>query len=178
MSKIFENWIWDFETLSKFAKHYETGETLPKELFDNMLNAKNVNSGLFTMNSLRRCLYDMNLYDKYDPENPFDTDELWRRLDKELDYMPMHVDGTHYQANWIHINTHPVYMYGYLWADVYAKDMFTVFKDNGLTDPATGQRYCDLILANGSQRDIVEAVTEFLGRQSNNKAYIESLGLY
>lgn len=178
MSQIFENWIWDYESLSTFAKHYESGETLPKELFDNMLKAKNVNSGLYTMNSLRRCVYDMNLYDKYDPENPFDTDELWRQIDKELDYMPMHVDGTHYQANWIHINTHPVYMYGYLWAEVYAQDMFTVFKENGLTDPDTGQRYRDLILANGSQRDIVEAVTEFLGRPSNNKAYIESLGLY
>jgi len=178
MSQIFENWIWDYETLSKFAKHYQTGETLPKELFDNMIKAKNVNSGLYTMNTLRRCLYDMNLYDKYDPDNPFDTDELWKQLDKKLDYMPMHVDGTHYQANWIHINTHPVYMYGYLWAEVYAQDMFTVFKENGLTDPVTGKRYRDLILSNGSQRDIVEAVTEFLGRPSNNKAYIESLGLY
>jgi len=55
--------------------------------------------------------------------------------------------------------------------------MFTVFKKNGLRDTKTGERYRKLILANGSQRDIVEAVEEFLGRPSNNEAYIKSLGL-
>ena len=89
----------------------------------------------------------------------------------------MHVDGTHLQANWIHINTHPVYYYGYLWSEVYAQDMFTVFQKNGLTDQATGIKYRELILANGTQRDIIEAVEEFLGRPSNNEAYIKSLGL-
>ena len=80
-------------------------------------------------------------------------------------------------GGWIHINTHPVYMYGYLWSKVYAQDMFTVFEKNGLEDQTTGIRYRKIILANGSQRDIVEAVNEFLGRPSNNEAYIKSLGL-
>jgi thimet oligopeptidase len=55
--------------------------------------------------------------------------------------------------------------------------MFTVFEENGLRDQATGVKYRKLILANGSQRDILEAVEEFLGRPSNNDAYIKSLGL-
>src|SRR5690606_5030963 len=78
MSQIFENWIWDYEVLSTFAKHYETGEILPKELFDNMMKAKNVSSGLAAQSSLRNCIYDMNLYHKYNPEKPVDTDQLWR----------------------------------------------------------------------------------------------------
>ena len=60
---------------------------------------------------------------------------------------------------------------------VYAQDMFTVFEENGLTDTETGKQYRQLILANGTQRDIEEAVEEFLGRPSNNEAYIRSLGL-
>ena len=55
--------------------------------------------------------------------------------------------------------------------------MFTEFEKNGLTDQETGMRYRKLILANGTQRDIVEAVEDFLGRPSNNEAYIRSLGL-
>ena len=55
--------------------------------------------------------------------------------------------------------------------------MFTLFKENGLRDTETGVRYRNLILANGTQRPIEEAVEEFLGRESNNEAYIESLGL-
>jgi Zn-dependent oligopeptidase len=177
MSQIFENWIWDYETLSSFAKHYETGEVLPKELFDNMVKAKNVSSGLSAQGSLRSCMYDMNLYNKYNPNQPLDTDQLWRDIDTQLGVMDWYIEGTHPQASWIHINTHPVYYYGYLWSEVYAQDMFTVFEKNGLRDQETGVRYRKLILANGSQRPVDEAVEEFLGRPMNNEAYIKSLGL-
>ncbi|HOG19065.1 MAG TPA: M3 family metallopeptidase [Salinivirgaceae bacterium] len=177
MSQIFENWTWDYDILKRFAKHYKTNEVLPKELFDNMVSAKNVSSGYFALNSLRNCIYDMNLYNLYNPEKPLDTDELWRKIDKELGIMNFYVEGTHPQASWIHINTHPVYYYGYLWAEVYAQDMFTEFEKNGLLDLNTGLRFRKLILSNGKQRDVVKAVEEFLGRPSNNEAYIKSLGL-
>ncbi len=176
MSQIFENWLWDYDILGSFAVHYETGEVLPREVFDNMEKAKNVTSGLDAQRSLESCVYDMVLYDKYDPANPVNTDELWKEIDKKL-VVPAYIEGTHPQANWIHINTHPTYYYGYLWAEVYAQDMFTVFKENGLRDSKTGVRYRDLVLSNGTQRDIMPAVEEFLGRKSNNEAYIRSLGL-
>ncbi|SMD32989.1 thimet oligopeptidase [Reichenbachiella faecimaris] len=177
MSQIFENWIWDYETVSSFAKHYETGEVLPEETFNNMLKAKNVSSGYSSIKSLRNCIYDLNLYNLYDPNNKVSTDDLWKKIDGEMGLMDGYVEGTHPQSSWIHINTHPVYYYGYLWSDVYAQDMFSEFEKNGLQDQATGVKYRKLILANGSQRDIVEAVEEFLGRPSNNEAYMKSLGL-
>jgi len=176
MSQIFENWIWDYETLSSFAIHYQSGEVLPKETFDNMLAAKNLSSGISLQRNMRSCMYDMTLYDKFDPQLPTATDEIWRQLDQQM-VMPSYVEGTHPQASWIHINTHPVYMYGYTWSRVYAMDMFTEFDKNGLKDTETGKRYRELILANGSQRDIDAAVEEFLGRPMNNEAYIKSLGL-
>ena len=177
MSQLFENWLSDYNVLSSFAKNYKTGEVLPKSTVDNMVKAKNFASGLGTMQSLEKCLYDMNLYDKYNPAAPTSTDQLWKDLDKQLGLMNFYVENTHPQASWIHINTHPVYYYGYLWSRVYAQDMFTEFEKNGLTDAKTGVRYRELILANGTQRDVVKAVEEFLGRPSNNKAYIKSLGL-
>ncbi|MCK7591821.1 Zn-dependent oligopeptidase [Subsaxibacter sp. CAU 1640] len=177
MSQIFENWIWDYDILSSFAKHYKTGETLPEKDFYNMLDAKNLSSGLFAQGSLRNCIYDMNLYDKFDPNNPIDTDQLWRDIDKQMDVMNWYVEGTHPQASWIHINTHPTYYYGYLWSEVYAQDMFTMFEANGLRNQSTGVKYRKIILANGTQRDAKESVESFLGRKSNNEAYIKSLGL-
>ncbi len=141
-----------------------TGEVFPKDLYDNMMKAKNLSSGLGAQGSLRRCLYDMNLYDKFNPEKPIDTDQLWRDLDSQMGLGNNFIEGTHTQASWIHINTHPTYMYGYLWSEVFAQDMYTVFEKNGLRDQETGVRYRKLILANGSQRDILEAVEEFIGR--------------
>jgi len=177
MSQIFENWIDDYDILSSFAKHYKTDEVFPKELFDRKRVAKNVSSGMGAQFSLRYCLYDMNLYDKYNPAQTLNTDQLWQDIDNQMGVMNNYIDGTHPQASWIHINTNPVYMYGYLWSRVYAQDMFTVFEKNGLRDTETGLRYRKLILANGGQRDIDDAVEEFLGRPTNNKAYIKSLGL-
>jgi thimet oligopeptidase len=177
MSQIFENWVWDYDILKTFAKHYQTGEVLPKEVFENLLAGKNITSGYDAVGSLRYCLYDMNLYDKYNPEDPIDTDELWKSIDDELGLIPLYAEGTHPQASWIHINTHPVYYYGYLWSEVYAQDMFTEFEKNGLQDSVTGIKYRKVVLSNGTQRDIEGSVEEFLGRPANNKAYIKSLGL-
>lgn len=177
MSQLFENWIWDYDVLSSFAKNYKSGEALPRTTFDNMVKGKNVASGIATVQTLIRCLYDMNLYDKYNPAAKVSTDQLWKDLDKQVGVMNFYVEGTHQQASWIHVNTHPVYMYGYMWSRVYAQDMFTEFEKNGLTDAKTGIRYRKIILANGTQRDVVQSVEEFLGRPSNNKAYIKSLGL-
>ncbi len=177
MSQLFENWLWDYGIVSSFAKHYKTGEVFPKATFDKMEKAKNLGSGLSTIQMLRRCLYDMNLYDKYNPAAPLQTDKIWQDIERQLDVFGYYVPGTHTESSWIHINTHPVYMYGYLWSEVYAQDMFTAFEKHGLTDTATGVRYRELVLANGTQRDAKAAVEEFLERPSNNKAYIESLGL-
>jgi len=176
MSQIFENWTLDYDVLKTFAMHYETGEVLPEETLQKMIDSKTITSGLSAQSSIESAMYDMTLYNRYDPNEPLDTDEIWRSLGNEMAFS-YYIEGTHRQASWIHINTHPCYYYGYLWSEVYAQDMFTLFKENGLRDTETGVLYKNLILANGTQRPIEEAVEEFLGRESNNEAYIESLGL-
>jgi thimet oligopeptidase len=177
MSQIFENWILNYDIVSTFAKNYKTGEVLPKATFERLLNSKKVGSAVASIQTVTRCLYDMNLYDKYNAAAPVHTDAIWVSLDKQLGVIDFYPKGTHYQANWIHVNTHPVYMYGYLWSEVFAMDMYTEFEKNGLSDTKTGIRYRDIILGNGTQKDIVKSVEEFLGRPSDNKAYVKSLGL-
>jgi Zn-dependent oligopeptidase len=141
-----------------------------------MLAAKNVNSGLGAQGMVRLSTYDMMLYNQYNPDDPMPTDDIWIHIADRFAYSSF-IEGTHPQASWIHINTHPVYYYGYLWSAVYAEDMYTQFEENGLRDTETGRRYRQLILSNGKQRPIKDVVEEFLGRPSNNEAYIRSLGL-
>ncbi len=175
-SQIFENWAWNYESLQLFAKHWETGEVLPKDLFDKMLAAKNVGSGLATEAQIFYGTLDMTLHDKYDPTSEKSTDDVVEELKNETTHYP-YVDGTHFQAAFGHLNGYGASYYGYLWSRVYAEDMFSIFEKNGILDKETGMRYRNIILAKGGSEEPMDLVVEFLGRESNNKAFLKSLGL-
>lgn len=175
-SQIFENWVWNYDALKLFAKHYETREVLPVELFNKMLAAKNVGSGISASTQVFYGSYDMMLHDQYDPDGDETTTDVLKRMQADILLSP-YVEGTHFQAAFGHLNGYGASYYGYLWSKVYAQDMFSVFEKNGILDKATGKRYRDIILASGSSRDELELVKEFLGREPNNEAFLRELGL-
>ncbi len=175
-SQIFENWAWNYESLSLFAKHYETGELLPKDLFDKMLAAKNLNSGVATLQQIFYGSYDMTLHDKYNPNGDKTTTDVLKELISNIllyDYVP----GTHFQAAFGHLNGYAASYYGYLWSDVYAQDMFSVFEEKGVLNPEVGMDYRNKILSRGSEEDEMKMLIDFLGREPNDKAFVKSLGL-
>ena len=175
-SQIFENWTWDYESLKLFAKHYKTGEVLPKELFDKMLAAKNVGSGLANTQQVYYGILDFTLHDKYDPTSSQPVVEVMKELQNKITLYP-YLEGTQMFASFGHLMGYAAGYYSYLWALVYADDMFSIFDKNGIMDKATGLRYRDIILANGSSRDELEMVVEFLGRQPSQDAFFKAIGL-
>lgn len=175
-SQIFENWIWNYESVKLFARHYQTNEVLPKELFDKMVAAKNVGSGLLTETQIFYGMVDMTYHDKFDPFSDRSTDDVVRTLTEKIRHYPF-VEGTHFQAAFGHLDGYGASYYGYLWSRVYAEDMFSVFEQNGILDQETGLRYRNIILAKGSSEEPIDLVKEFLGREPNNEAFMKSLGL-
>ena len=175
-SQIFENWTWNYDALKLFAKHYESGEVLPQDLFDKMLAAKNVGSGMSALGQVFLGTYDLTLHDKYDPNGTKTTTDVLKEVSKETSLVD-YVEGTHFQTAFGHLTGYASSYYGYLWSKVYAQDMFSVFEANGIMDVETGIRYRDIILASGSSKDELELVKEFLGRDPNNKAFLKELGL-
>lgn len=175
-SQIFENWVWNYDALKLFAKHYKTGEVLPKDLFDRMEAAKNAGSGLATLQQIYYGTLDMTLHDGYDPNGKESTTDVAKRLQNEITLYPF-LDGTHWHAAFGHLTGYAAGYYGYLWSEVYAQDMFSVFEKKGIMDHATGKRYRDIILARGGTQDPLELVKEFLGREPNPDAYMKSIGL-
>lgn len=175
-SQIFENWTWNYESLKLFAKHYKTGEVLPKELFDKMIAAKNVGSGLANTQQVFYGILDFTLHDKYDPTSSKTTTEVVKELQSEITLYPF-LEGTQMQAAFGHLMGYAAGYYSYLWALVYADDMFSVFDKNGIMDVNTGLKYRDIILANGGSRDELEMTVEFLGREPNQDAFFKSIGL-
>ncbi len=175
-SQIFENWVWNYEALSQFAKHYETDEVLPKELFDKMLAAKNVMSGRSALYQIFLSSLDMTLYDGFDLEGDVSIAEMRAELDKKINLLaPM--EGSHMETAFGHLSGYGAGYYGYLWSKVFAQDMFSRFEEEGILNKETGIDYRDIILAQGATKDEMQLIEEFLGRKVNQDAFLRSLGL-
>jgi len=175
-SQIMENWVWKKETLQLFAKHYETGETIPDELLDRMLAAKNKSSGGDFSYQVFLGMLDMSLHDgKWDPQNETVID-VARRLHKDI-LNWNETPGTARIASFGHLAGYAASYYGYAWSRVLAQDMFSVFEEEGVLNPETGRRFRETILAPGGSKEPMDLVKEFLGRDPNNEAFMRSLGL-
>ena len=172
-SQMLENWVWDGEVLQALSGHYlDHSKKLPNELLGKMLAAKNVNSGLV---NLRQLLFG-SVDQLYHGTPPSDTTAAYTRLAAEISMIPT-TPGTHPEASFGHLMGYDSGYYGYMWSKVYAEDMFSRFKADGVLNPVLGRRYRTEILERGSSRDEMESLKAFLGREPNEDAFLESIGL-
>ena len=175
-SQIYENWAWNKETLSMFAKHYETGAEIPDSLLDKMLSVKNLNSGRAALGQLFYGVYALTLHDKYLPYGEETTTGIGFKLIQEVKGGEF-IEGTHFEASFGHLIGYSTAYYSYLWSKVYAQDMWSVFEEQGPLNPEVGMRYRELILEPSDSRNALDMVKGFLGREPNNKALLKELGL-
>ena len=174
-SQFLENWCWEYDALKIFAKHYKTGEMLPKELFDKMKRTQLVNIGSQYIAQVGFGLIDFTYEDKYEEVKQKGTLQIFKEK-MSLNQLPFN-DNNHMICGFGHLNSYGANYYGYLWSKVYAEDMFSVFKKNGVMDTATGIRYKKEILEKGGTVPETEMVEKFLERKSNSDAFLESLGI-
>ena len=173
-SQIMENWMWEPEVLRRFARHYKTGEAIPTELVSKMEAARDQNVALKTLRQVFYGHYDMALHGG---NGPMDVDAAYYKL-VEMTLLPPHPD-THFGASFGHMASdgYVAGYYGYLWSKVYGDDMFSVFENEGVLNPAVGMRYRESILAKGGTRDGMDLLREFLGRDPTPDAFLRKIGL-
>jgi thimet oligopeptidase len=174
-SQMLENFVWDPAVLASLSGHYkDRSQKLPKELLDKMLAARNADVGLINLRQLLFGTVDMAYHGSHPPSN---TTKLYARVAKDVSLIPM-TEGTHPEASFGHImGGYDAGYYGYLWSKVYAQDMFSVFKADGVMSPRVGRRYREEILERGSSRDEMDSLKAFLGREPNEDAFLELIGL-
>lgn len=175
-SQIMENWAWQKSVLSGFAKHYKTGEVIPDDLLDKMIASKNANSGLLALQQVFYGSFDFALNNGFQCKSPQDIVDKVKETQNKITFYPF-IDGTHFACSFGHLTGYGSKYYGYLWSQVYAQDMFSVFEKEGVLSPATGARYRKEVLAKGGSDDAINLVKNFLGREPNNKAFLRNLGL-
>lgn len=174
-SQFLENWVWQYESLKMFAKHYKTGALLPQSLFKRMKETQKVGVAIQYMRQSYLGVLDFTYHDKYDSIRGKDIVQVSKDLFvmNQLQFP----EGSHFIASFTHLNGYAANYYGYLWSKVFAEDMFSAFEKGGVMNTALGLRYRREILERGSTREEMDMLRSFLGREPNSKAFLRSLGI-
>ncbi|HEY7738341.1 MAG TPA: M3 family metallopeptidase [Candidatus Limnocylindria bacterium] len=172
-SQIMEHWTWDPEVLSRFARHFRTGEPMPRELVAQMVAARRLNAAL--KSSIQVYYGHLDLAIHGGDAEP-DLDETMRRTYTATG-LP-YPEGTFLLTGFGHpMGGYDAGYYGYLWAEVIGDDLFGRFEAEGVMSPEVGAAYRRLILEPNGSRPAAELVREFLGRDPTPDAWFRLKGL-
>ena len=167
-SQLFEEWIWEHEVLSTFAKHHQTGEAIPAEQVTRMTSASEFGKGLGVRRQMVFARISLTAFDR-DPTG-MDFDALVEKV--QTDYQPFaFVPGTHMQCAFGHLEGYSAAYYTYMWSLVISKDFFGRFQGAGLLKPDVSMEYRKKVLEAGGSRPATELVKDFLGRDFAFDAY-------
>jgi thimet oligopeptidase len=172
-SQLFENWIWNEKILGQVTCHYKTGKPMPKNMMQSLLKSKDFLMGYWTMRQLIFATLDLTIHTS---KKFFDFDKKYEQLVKKHTGMKM-PKGTSFNSGWGHLLGYAGKYYSYMWSLVYAYDVFTRFKTEGILNIKTGKDLRELVLSQGSSKDEMQILKDFLGRAPNNKAFLKELGL-
>jgi len=186
-SQLMENWTWEEEALGLFARHHETGESLPSHLLDRMVAARRFMGGWHQMRQLSFGVLDLALHGRMalelepvvDPQSDRARSQARRILEfveEELapfspgaDFARMHIVTT---FSHLFSGGYAAGYYSYLWSEVLDADVFTRFSEEGILNPRTGRAYLEAILSRGDSADPEELFREFMGRDPDPSALL------
>ncbi len=167
-SQMFEEWGWNYDTLSRFAKHHQTGAVIPQELVGKLQKSRKFGLGLYTLQQMFYAALSLQFHQV----DPTKLDQLATVKKLQAKYTPFaYVEGTKFHTSFGHLVGYSSMYYTYMWSLVIAKDLLTPFEKSGLMATDVTHRYRDTILAAGGTKDAADLVRDFLGRSYDFKAY-------
>jgi oligopeptidase A len=177
-SQFMENFCWEFAVLEPMTRHADTGRPLPRALFDKLLAAKNFQSGMQTVRQLEFALFDLRLHSDFDSAGGRTALELLDEVRARIAvvFPPAY---NRFPQNFSHIfaGGYAAGYYSYKWAEVLSADAYSLFEENGVLDPATGQRFWNEILGMGGSRPALESFVAFRGREPKMDALLKHNGM-
>lgn len=173
-SQLMENWCNEEESMKLFAKHFETWEEIPKSMLETMENLKKYWTWNFTLRQNEFASLDMYLHSKTIPNNidELDSDILWfvnnySIFKKEKDYK-MYAAFSHIFDWWYGAG-----YYSYMWAEIIEAQVWSIFKQNGIFDKKTANKFLDTILSAWTTKDASELFQDFAWVSISPNAFLD-----
>jgi oligopeptidase A len=183
-SQFMENFCWEWDVLKHMTAHVDTGEPLPRALFDKMLAAKNFQSGLQTLRQVEFSLFDMLLHCESNTLDGAAILALHQQVRDEVAVMqPASYSRSANTFSHIFAGGYSAGYYSYKWAEVLSADAYAAFEEaaaaNGQStlDVATGRRYRAAVLEAGGSRPAMESFKAFRGREPDIAALLRHQGM-
>ena len=179
-SQFMENFCWEWDVLKHMTAHVETGEPLPRTLFDKMTAAKNYQSGMQTLRQIEFALFDMLLHTEHDPSRDFMP--LLDLVRAEVAVLqPPAFSRTAHTFSHIFAGGYAAGYYSYKWAEVLSADAYAAFEEtvgkDGSPNVETGRKYRESILEAGGSRPAMESFKAFRGREPSLDALLRHQGM-
>ncbi|HDS1556712.1 TPA: M3 family metallopeptidase [Stenotrophomonas maltophilia] len=176
-SQFMENFCWEWDHLQRMTAHVETGEPLPRALYERMLAARNFHSGMATVRQLEFGLFDMLLHSQFEPTQDSVLALLERvRGEVAVNHPPAWNRFPH-QFSHIFAGGYAAGYYSYKWAEVLSADAYAAFEEAPQALAATGARFRDEILSRGGSRPAAENFKAFRGRAPQIDALLRHSGM-
>jgi len=186
-SQFMENFCWEWDVLGNMTAHVDSGEPLPRELFDKMIAAKNFQSGMQMVRQIEFAMFDLRLHSEIVPDGePVDIARVLKLLGEVRKEVAVHIPPSwhRFPQSFSHIfaGGYAAGYYSYKWAEVLSADAFAAFEEAGagrasLLDPVTGERFWREILAVGGSRPALESFKAFRGREPEVEALLRYNGM-
>nr|WP_314549417.1 M3 family metallopeptidase [uncultured Ottowia sp.] len=179
-SQFMENFCWEWNVLQHMTAHVDTGEPLPRELFDKMLAARNFQSGMQTLRQIEFALFDMLLHTTREPVKDVQALLLAVRQEVAVLHPPAWGRMAHTFSH-IFAGGYAAGYYSYKWAEVLAADAYAAFEEtvtpDGQHSLETGRKYRQAILEAGGSRPAMESFKAFRGREPSLDALLRHQGM-
>ena len=175
-SQINEHWATEPEVLKMYAKHYQTGETIPDELIEKILNQKTFNQGFITTELMAAAFLDMNLHNLTDTTG-LDVVAFEKEAMDRLGLIP-EIAPRYRTTYFSHIiGGYAAGYYSYLWANVLDNDAFEAFKENGIFDRHTADLFRRNVLEKGDSEDAMTLYRNFRGAEPQLEPMLKNRGM-
>ncbi len=177
-SQFMENWCWEKESLALIAKHYQTGEVLPDEIFAKMNAARNFQSGLQMLRQIEFALFDFNLHIHYLRDSDAQVQKMLDQTRQKISvFIPPEFNRFQHAFSHIFAGGYSAGYYSYKWAEVLSADAFSLFEKNGIFDRRTGEQFMRNILEMGGVEDPTTLFVRFRGRKPEIDALLRHSGI-